>query len=159
MQSSSCFLRKECLSISIFGCEEYFEYAKTGGPDESCLFDISQIKCLPFPSMNDTQRAQCSEGFWPNEDDRCVPEHDEGCPEVFHSTDEDESGQCYTYTKGCEYEGFVLTKSEYTGADICREYAIDCDLNEDHPLCNGEERTDGIKVCDEPDHPGYKFCN
>ena len=60
-----------------------------------------------------------------------------------------------TYTKGCEYEGFVLTKSEYTGADICREYAIDCDLNEDHPLCNGEERTDGIKVCDEPDHPGY----
>ena len=50
-------------------------------------------------------------------------------------------------------------KSEYTGADICREYAIDCDLNEDHPLCNGEERTDGIKVCDEPDHPGYKFCN
>ena len=39
------------------------------------------------------------------------------------------------------------------------EYKLDCDLNEDHPLCNGVERSDGIKVCDEPDHPGYKFCN
>ena len=35
---------------------------------------------------------------------------------------------------------------------------MDCDLNENNPLCNGEERTDGITVCDKPDHPGYKFC-
>ena len=24
-------------------------------------------------------------------------------------------------------------------------------------LCNGQERSDGILVCDQPDHPGYKF--
>ena len=40
----------------------------------------------------------------------------------------------------------------------CSEYKINCNLNEDHPFCNGEERTDGIKVCDQPDHPAYKFC-
>lgn len=29
--------------------EEYIEYMETGGPDESCLFDVEQIKCLPSP--------------------------------------------------------------------------------------------------------------
>ena len=40
---------------------------------------------------------------------------------------------------------------------IAERYKLDCDLNEDHPLCNGVERTDGVNVCDEPDHPGYSF--
>lgn len=51
------------------------------------------------------------------------------------------------------------TRVDNDYSDSCIEYKIDCDLNEDHPLCNGEERTDGIKVCDQPDNPGYKFCN
>ena len=28
-----------------------------------------------------------------------------GCPEGFHSEEDDESGLCYTNEKGCEYEG------------------------------------------------------
>ena len=66
------------------GSEEYFEYAKTGGPDESCLFDVYQIKCQAFPNMNETAREQCPEGFATNEDDYCFPLHREGCPEGYH---------------------------------------------------------------------------
>ena len=138
------------------GTEEYFEYTKTGGPDESCLeLDVSQIKCLPFPNMNDTAPAQCPEGFSTNEDDRCFPTHRGGCPEGYHSTEDDETGQCYPNKDGCENETDILTED----GKNCLIYKLDCDLNEDHPLCNGVERTDGVNVCDEPDHPGYKFCN
>jgi hypothetical protein len=45
----------------------------------------------------------------------------------------------------------ILTQSENTGGDICVDYKVNCDLNEDHKLCNGEERTDGITVCDQPE--------
>ena len=50
---------------------------------------------------------------------------------------------------------------DYNNAEghSCVEYKLDCKLNQDHPLCNGVERSDGIQVCDQPDHPGYKFCN
>lgn len=27
------------------------------------------------------------------------------------------------------------------------------------PVCNGQARTDGITICDQPEHPGYKYCN
>jgi hypothetical protein len=81
------------------------------------------------------------------------------CPEGFHSTEDDESGLCYTNVGGCEYEGMVMTEIKTGNGDACLEYQIDCDINENHLLCNGEERTDGIKVCDQPDHPGYKYCN
>ena len=66
------------------GSEEYFEYAKTGGPDKSCLFDVYQIKCQAFPNMNETARAECPEGFGANEDDYCFPLHRQGCPEGYH---------------------------------------------------------------------------
>ena len=86
------------------GTEEYFEYAKTGGPDESCLFDVYQIKCQAFPNMNETARAQCPEGFATNEDDYCFPLHSDGCPEGYHTTEDDETGQCYPTEgdTGCE---------------------------------------------------------
>ena len=139
------------------GTEEYFEYAKTGGPDESCLFDVYQIKCQAFPNMNETARAQCREGFATNEDDYCFPLHSDGCPEGYHTTEDNETGQCYPTEgdTGCEEETDILSED----GKNCRTYKLDCDLNEDNPLCNGEERTDGLTVCDEPDHPGYKFCN
>jgi hypothetical protein len=143
------------------GTEEYIEYMATGGPDQSCLFDITQIKCLPFPGED-----KCPVGFGNNEDDRCVPrtlingEWKWVCPEGYHNVDEGESGQCYSNGEECQdtmiFEG--ANKSEGDLSDSCVEYKIDCDLNEGHPLCNGEERTDGVGVCDEPDHPGYKFC-
>jgi hypothetical protein len=42
--------------------EEYLEYFETGGPDESCIFDVEQIKCLPSPITD-----KCPENFGTNE--------------------------------------------------------------------------------------------
>jgi hypothetical protein len=46
-------------------------------------------------------RAECPKGFATNEDDYCFPLHDAGCPEGYHSEDEDETGQCYPNDEGC----------------------------------------------------------
>ena len=122
-----------CRNVS--GSEEYFEYAKTGGPDESCLFDVYQIKCQSFPNMNETAREQCPEGFATNEDDYCFPLHREGCPEGYHGTDDDESGQCYPNDEGCdawtEFDGnrfdFMLIEEEdgawcYDPSNYCPDH-------------------------------------
>ncbi len=112
------------------GSEEYFEYAKTGGPDESCLFDVYQIKCQSFPNMNETAREQCPEGFGTNEDDYCFPLHREGCPEGYHDTDDDETGQCYPNDEGCDawvmpalidgrFEDILVTDGEDGRGDNC----------------------------------------
>jgi hypothetical protein len=48
-----------------------------------------------------------------------------GCPEGFHSVDDDESGLCYTNAKGCEYEGYIFrpdNKSCGEILDVCRNY-------------------------------------
>ena len=115
-------------------------------PDESCHFDVYQLKCIPGANQ------ECPEGFGNNDDSTCFPSTD--CPKDYHWTEDDETGQCYPNDKGCEYDGYTFTEDKKG----CVQYKMDCDLNENNPLCNGEERTDGITVCDEPDHPGYKFC-
>jgi hypothetical protein len=48
-----------------------------------------------------------------------------GCPEGFHSVDDDETGLCYTNAKGCEYEGYIFRPGNHTCGeilDVCREY-------------------------------------
>ena len=130
------------------GSEEYFEYAKTGGPDESCLFDVYQIKCRAFPNMNETAPVQCPEGFGNNEDDRCFPLHKAGCPEGYHDTDEDETGQCYPNDEGCQawllsYDDddsrfeFILVTDRPDG-DYCYDPGNLCDddVQPDHPKCD-----------------------
>jgi hypothetical protein len=78
-----------------------------------------------------------------------------GCPEGYHSNEDDETGLCYDNNLGCQYNNLIFNDNKTS----CIEYKIQCEYNPDHPLCNGQERTDGIKVCDQPDHPGYKFCH
>ena len=130
------------------GTEEYFEYAKTGGPDESCLFDVYQIKCQAFPNMNESARAQCPEGFGTNEDDRCFPLHSAGCPEGYHDVNDDETGQCYPNDEGCNaadltYDGerfdYVLLTDRHNGkVDRCVSLHDICGENgeiPDHPKC------------------------
>jgi len=124
-------------------------------PDYSCLFDTYQAKCIPGSEQ------ECPEGLGGSNDDQtCVPDHDK-CPEGYHSSEADETGQCIENQGelGCEYDDMILTQNENTGGDICIEFKIECERNENHRLCNGEERTDGIKICDQPDHPAYRFCN
>lgn len=93
------------------GSEEYTEYLETGGPDESFLFDVYQIKCLPHPLADD-----CPENFWTNEDGYRFPVNEKGnwvCPEGYHDVDDDESGQCYPNSEDCpSYTTLVPDKDE-----------------------------------------------
>jgi hypothetical protein len=118
------------------GSEEFYEYLKTGGPDESCLFDISQIKCLPDPISD-----ECPPDFGDNEDGRCFPmtNGEWKCPEGYHGTDDDESGQCYPNSEGCEYDNYVLLTDRPDGkSDLCAYLGYMCqegDEDSDHPKC------------------------
>ena len=102
--------------------EEYIEYMETGGPDESCLFDVEQIKCLPSPITD-----ECPENFWTNEDGQCFPLNENGdweCPEGYHSTQDDESGQCYPDTEPC-YPGHLSSPDTTSCSDeewVCEEF-------------------------------------
>jgi hypothetical protein len=84
-----------------------------------------------------------------------------GVREGYHSVEDDETGLCYPNDEECPdnmiFEEAKIEEDDFS--DSCLVYKWDCDLNEDHPLCNGEIRIDGVNVCDEPDHPVYKFCN
>jgi hypothetical protein len=85
------------------------------------------------------------------------------------------------YTKFCEIIGPICTGEDVTNAisstdpecteegspcpddyirygEYCARHRTDCISNYASDLCNGKERSDGLLRCDEPDHPGYKFC-
>jgi hypothetical protein len=258
--------------------EEYIEYLEIGGPDESCLFDVEQIKCLPSPITD-----ECPEKFGTNEDGQCFPLNENGdweCPEGYHDGGElDETGQCYPNNQECDAytvrldgtrspyvlttrsdgvgqtckdayeiceddleheacglierstevnsdddisndippygtiffcdhplnpdwcydrndnpEEFCVNNPQYmTFCDVmkpvcddegsisstdpectdegedcpenyvryneyCAQYRVNCDVNPFNVYCNDQRRTDGLLRCDEPSHPGYKFC-
>lgn len=44
-----------------------------------------------------------------------------GYPEGYHSVEDDESGQCYTNVRGCEYEDMMLVKSKNSHGHSCFE--------------------------------------
>jgi hypothetical protein len=47
------------------------------------------------------------------------------CPTGYHSTDDDETGLCYTNAKGCEYEGYIFRPDNRTCGeilDVCHQY-------------------------------------
>lgn len=54
--------------------------------DEQCLFDPSLPHCAPVD-------GECPEGFGTNEEGQCFPRG--GCPDGYHSVEDDESGTCY----------------------------------------------------------------
>jgi hypothetical protein len=115
------------------GSEEYFEYAKTGGPDESCLFDVYQIKCLPFPNADD-----CPEDFWTNEDGYCFPVKGDNwvCPDDYHDVDDDESGQCYPNSEDCPNDYILVPDpDEEDKGDRCANPSYICDEDPDHSEC------------------------
>jgi hypothetical protein len=70
-------------------------------PDESCLFDVTQPRCLP------DENGQCPEGFFTNEDQQCFPQHEQ-CPDGYHGQEDDETGQCYPDSRSCD-EGYILS--------------------------------------------------
>jgi hypothetical protein len=96
-----------------------------GPPDGDCLFDTSLPQCVPLPGETD-----CPEGFGTNKDGRCFPLHPNGCPEGYHSHEDDESGECIADSTPCD-PGYVI--------------------NPDYPECGKKER-----ICTE--HPEAKVC-
>jgi hypothetical protein len=107
--------------------QEYLEAIETGGPDESCLFDVYQEKCLPSPVT-----GECPEGFGRNEDGYCFPrtfingKWEWECPESYHSTEGDESGQCYPDTEPC-YPGHLSSPNTTNCSDeeyVCKEFKM-----------------------------------
>jgi hypothetical protein len=102
-------------------------------PDYSCLFDITQLKCIPGSEQ------KCPDNFKTNDDDRCIPLNESGdweCPEGYHYVDEDESGQCYPNSEGCgDNEPFVLIEGKY--GDRCAILYF---------------------ICDEVEHKGEDYC-
>jgi hypothetical protein len=71
----------------------YDNQTEPGGPDEQCLFDPSLPHCTPAPGED------CPAGFGTNDDGQCFPLG--GCPEGYHSNEDDETGTCYPDSEPC----------------------------------------------------------
>lgn len=112
-------------------------------PDESCWFDVMQLKCIPGSQQD------CPEGFEINEDRICHPTGP--CPDGYHSAWEDESGQCYPNDEGCQDDGFYLAELEDEDrSDQCGPL---------YTICDEEEVRNGdfcIEYCEK--HPEELAC-
>jgi hypothetical protein len=93
-------------------------------PDASCMFDAYQLHCIPGDSQ------ECPDGFGQNEDGTCfVSKRGEGCPDGYHSADDDETGQCYPDTEPC-FPGMIRYPTDRAAVveacgdveDICKKY-------------------------------------
>lgn len=80
-----------------------------------------------------------------------------GCPKGYYGVEDDESGLCYDDGLGCP-EGMIMKPFENVPGHGSVDFKINRDLNQDHPLCNGQKRIDGLLIYDKPDLPAYKFC-
>jgi hypothetical protein len=77
-------------------------------PDRSCMFDAYQLRCILGADQ------VCPEGFGNNDDSTCFFFHKKGCPEGYHSTENDETGQCYSNEEGCNtYVTINGTRHDY----------------------------------------------
>jgi len=74
--------------------------SEIGQPDRDCLFNPSLPKCIPGPEV-------CPEEFAMNSHEQCVPKHAGGCPEDYHSHENDESGRCIPDNIPCN-EGYII---------------------------------------------------
>ena len=86
-------------------------------PDQSCLFDVFQLKCVPG------SQQECPEGFGSAESEDCFPEHRDGCPEGYHGTDNDETAQCYPNSEPCP-SGTLVTDIPHREYDKCAEMVV-----------------------------------
>jgi hypothetical protein len=104
------------------------------GPDNDCLFEPFLPKCVPDESAN------CPEGFNMNEDEQCFSKHN-GCPDGYHSVDDDETGRCIPDSNGCP-EGMIFRSDGKT-----------CGYKEQ--LCQENSDLEGCKEITESCDPSY----
>jgi len=103
------------IALSVNGDNETI----SDGGDEDCLYDPSLSKCIPDPEG-------CPAGFAMNAYEQCFPRHEGGCPQGYHSHEDDESGRCIPDSEECA-EGYVMNPNypecqriEY----VCEKYPI-----------------------------------
>jgi hypothetical protein len=70
----------------------------------------------------------------------------------------DDEGQIKSTDPECTDEGSPCPENYVRYNEYCASYRVDCDENPTNVYCTGQRRTDGLQRCDEPEHPGYKFC-
>ena len=106
------------------------------GPDGDCLFDPNLPKCASVD-------GECPDGFFQNGYEQCVPDHRDGCPDGYHTVDDDETGRCIPNSDGCP-EGMIFRpdgenvwlQGRYMQTitpdlDACVETPDECDNNRD----------------------------
>jgi hypothetical protein len=107
------------IALSVNGDNETI----SDGPDEDCLYDPSMPKCIPGPEGYPV-------GFAMNAYEQCFPRHEGGCPEGYHSHEDDESGRCIPDDIPCD-DGYTMNpgypecqRIEY----VCEKYQslIEC---------------------------------
>ncbi|MGH9963820.1 MAG: hypothetical protein ACRD5E_03190 [Nitrososphaeraceae archaeon] len=99
-------------------------------PDEDCLFDVDQPKCTP------PEGVECPESFGTNEDGQCFPDHiDEGCPPGYHTTEDDETGECNPNSE-CIGDDYLLVNDGHN----CREKRTYCLETPTHDECPDKEK-------------------
>lgn len=120
-------------------------------PDESCLFDVFQLKCIPG-SEQDCPKPQFSAG----DPQACFPktlvdgEWKWVCPDGYHNEDEDETGQCYPNDEGCINDTYILLTDRPGKSDRCANLDYICDEDE------FKDTEECMKFCDE--HPDAFAC-
>ena len=81
------------------------------------MFDPSLPKCAPDENGN------CPEGFNMNGMNNVFQQHD-GCPDGYHSADDDETGRCIPNSEGCP-SGMIFRPDMKTCGykeDVCKTY-------------------------------------
>jgi hypothetical protein len=61
---------------------------------------------------DDTGEVNSTHEFCTGQAVRNLPYPPDGCPEGFHSNEDDESGLCYPSSEGCEYDNMILTNDK-----------------------------------------------
>ena len=118
------------------------------GPDGDCLFDPNLPKCASVD-------GECPDGFFQNDDEQCVPDHRDGCPNGYHSVDDDETGRCIPNSDGCP-EGMIFRSDGKTCGykdDLCRGNSNLDGCVETPQECNNnrDDDSDGLTDSDDPD--------
>jgi hypothetical protein len=104
-----------------------------GAPDERCLFDPSLPHCTPPPGED------CPAGFGTNEDGQCFPLG--GCPDGYHSVEDDESGTCYPDDIPCpdgqvksDEGNFCIMPPEPTSTECDEGFALNPSTGQCEPI-------------------------
>ena len=116
------------------------------GPDGDCLFDPNLPKCASVD-------GECPDGFFQNGYEQCVPAG--GCPDGYHTVDDDETGRCIPNSDGCP-DGMIFRPDGETCGykeDLCQDNPSLEGCVETPPECNNgrDDDVDGLTDSDDPD--------